>query len=158
MNGLGPNQQKRTVRLFTVINNNLKDIFRPRGWLSVKVDASICQTQTVQDIEWGMNQDSTGRRPLPVRDYVVSIEHGPQLLNYVSKVWYFELSFARSHQTSAGIGGPRNKKHLPFYRIATKLIPRAKLHFQKRSDTPSKPLKPTYSELQPVRVDTRETE
>ena len=29
----------------------------------------------------------TDRRPLPVRDYVVSIEGGPELLNHVSKVW-----------------------------------------------------------------------
>ena len=31
--------------------------------------------------------DFSGRRPLPVRDYVVSIEVGPELWNHVSKVW-----------------------------------------------------------------------
>ena len=31
--------------------------------------------------------DFTGRQPVPVRDYVVSIEGGPKLRNHVSKVW-----------------------------------------------------------------------
>ena len=31
--------------------------------------------------------DFVGRRPLPVRDYVVSIKGGPKLGNHVSKVW-----------------------------------------------------------------------
>ena len=31
--------------------------------------------------------DFMGRRPLPVRDYVVSIEDGLKWSNHVSKVW-----------------------------------------------------------------------
>lgn len=74
MNGLEPNQQKKTVRLFKVISINLNDIFRPRGWLSVKVvERKLYRLYSRGD---SMDWDLIGRRPLPVRDhiYVVSIE------------------------------------------------------------------------------------
>ena len=48
-------------------------------------DSSPTIASIVGEIQWfGI---SWGRRPLPVRDYVVSIEDGPKLWNHVWKVW-----------------------------------------------------------------------
>ena len=67
--------------------------------------------------------DFVGRRPLPVRDYVVSIEGGPKLWNHVLKDWqllvgrdktdeklenqFFRYNFVK-HE---GVGGSRNLKN-----------------------------------------------
>ena len=56
-------------------------------------DGGMVQSMSAQIKEYSredsMIWDFTGRRPLPVRAYVVSIGGGPKLRNHVSKVWRF---------------------------------------------------------------------